>query len=171
MDFLDRDTWLSIFETISPYIDTADKRRQTISTFLPDMLDTGYSGAEALDIFKEAGLGIQTSAFYDIRRDILADTNLTSNLRMLDLDEIVSDSMMRVSSKEMETKYFHLASYAFTDDNGENAVFGQWGFYTDEQYTKGEILERISDVIRARYPEYTMTLTTNLRKSYIDLRK
>lgn len=169
--FLTEEDWFNVLDNIAPFISTSSERKQTIRTFLPDMLDAGYSGAKALSIFREAGLGISDATFYDIRRDILEDTNLSSYLRTLGLNEIVSENLMRISSREMDTKYRYVASYAINSEDGTLTQFGEFAFDTDYIGTKEDILNMILDGVGSVYDigEYE-TLTVNLRRAYINIR-
>lgn len=168
-NYLDPDEWLNIFETIAPFVTTATERRQTIRTFLPDMLDTEYSGREALDLFKQAGLGINPTDFYAIRRTIKDDTNLVSYLRNLDLDTFVSDSFLRISSQDMETRYRFVASYAIENNDTGNVQFGEFALDTNFSGTKQEILDQIIETILTAYGVgEAETLTVNFRRGYIN---
>ncbi len=167
--FLEPDEWLNIFETIAPFVGGAAERRQTIRTFLPDMLDTGYSGRQALEIFKEAGLGINPTDFFAIRRTIKDDTNLVSYLRQLPLDTYLQDSFLRISSQEMETKYRFVAAYAIENQETGNVQFGEFALDTDLSGTKEEILDAIIQTILSAYGVgEAETLTVNFRRGYIN---
>ena len=168
-NYLDPDEWLNIFETIAPYVSSAADRRQTIRTFLPDMLDTEYSGRQALDLFRQAGLGINPTDFYAIRRTIKDDTNLVSYLRQIDMNHYVQDSYLRISSQEMETKYRFVASYAIENTETGNVQFGEFALDTNYSGTKQEILDAIIETILTAYGVgEAETLTVNFRRGYLN---
>ena len=169
--YLDHDDWVNVLENIAPYVSTFSERKQTIKTFLPDMLDTDYSGHEALLMFREAGIGINTKDFYDIRRNILDDPNLTSNLRKLGLDDYVTESLMRISSTEMQTKYQYVAAYAIENNETGEMRFGEFSILANDIGTKREILDEIQQAILAHYDVGSFeTMTINLRRAYINVK-
>ena len=171
-NFLSSEQWLEVLGTIAPFVSNTTERTKVIRTFLPDMLDSGYSGTEALGLFQQSSMGIRSADFFAIRRTILDDTNLTSALRNLSLNETISENSLRVSSRIMEQKYGFLAAYAIEDSSTGDVRYGEWMFYTNQLGEKGDILNQILEDIKSRYPLGNFdTLTANLRKGYIDLGK
>lgn len=168
-DYITPELWTSILNTIAPFVEDASERRKVVRTFLPDMLDSGFSGSQALNIFRDSGLGISTKSFYDIRREINADTSLFSILRTASLDDVISENFMRQSSYDLGSKYRYVASFVLENTETGDAIFGEYAINSNDIMQKKDILSSIVSIIQSKYPQNPYDeLTVNLRRAYIN---
>ena len=86
-------------------------KRGIIRSWLPKALEEGYSGAEALEIFKERGWGIRKKEYYSIWRDVKGIEEQSQRIKFVRRSASVNPNLFGTLLKSQDEKYLLFGRY------------------------------------------------------------
>lgn len=139
---------------------TREAKEGLIRSTLPRFLEEGYSGSQALGIYREAGLGIREQDFYSIRREILGLEERTQRIRFVGGSNIPSDSVYAETDKPLQTQYRHIIRLSYTENTNLRSVPRYMNYDTNFRYTIDQIETDALEDFKSRYPQLADTVNS-----------
>jgi hypothetical protein len=131
---------------------SAQAKRALIRSTLPKFIELGYSGNDTLDIYRDAGLGINRSDFFAIRRDILGEETRQQRIRFVNRDSVPTDNIYETYDYDLDTEYRHIIRYSYLDTATGQTKEGFINYDTNFRYTIAELEGGSFQDIQERYP-------------------
>ncbi len=117
--------------------------RGIIRSTLPGLIEEGFSGNKALQLYRSAGYKIRTSDFFELRRDVLGIERAAHTIQFVGLQKLPDTRKFAIPSWDLETKYMYTATYTeFDFDTGLLTKRG-YSFKTNIEDTP----DRIQDIM------------------------
>lgn len=145
--------WQDTLEFFKEYIETPQQRRDLIRTFLPNMIEEGFSANKSFLEFKEAGFGVNWYAFRDIWQETRYEKALDFNIRFMPDDEIIRETYMTTSRNNFKARYKYVVSYGVQNEESGAINFSTFGYSTSEQLNKRDAINYAEEFILAKYPD------------------
>ena len=95
----------------------AEARRGIIRSFLPGLIEEGYSQNAAISFFREAGLGIKDADFRALYREIDGTEIKSGRIKYVNSDSVPSDAVFDPVSYDIPARYRMIAKYDVIDVN------------------------------------------------------
>lgn len=138
------DIWLESFDTENP---SSETRRTIISGNVRDMVRANLSGSQALSIFREHNLGINTQDFYNIWNKAKTDIAFVDNISHLPDDYEISASDIKIGNTDFGTNYSFIVGYKYYDPEADIIGYRTTRLLTDELGTIGNLKEGALEAI------------------------
>lgn len=161
--------WTQLLDIFADVDTTPEQRRSLVNIVAPEMHITEMSAISSLREFRDRGLGIATSDFYEIWNVTRDADSISSDLFYLPKDRQIEEWMLKTGRTDLTGRYGHLASYGLLDD--ETGTIEYKSFFYDGMSlgTKNEIESLILSAIGEYYIERQGSIVNvNLRRSYIN---
>lgn len=133
-------------------------RRLRVRSYLPDLIELGYSGSAALTKLKSVGLGIRTSDFYDIYHEIEGTTlPAFKAVRGVISNQLDPDTFgaLRIPQDE---NYLYAMKYEYYDEESDTYKTGRHVLRSNDLGTKTEIEDTVYDDLAEMYPHRARNL-------------
>lgn len=129
-------------------------REGLIRSTLPAFLEQGYSGAAALRAYQSAGLGINESRFYAIRREVLGIETRAARIISVGLDRIPTDRIFEPSDTVQNSNYRIIYEAKLYDTQTGTERKYVFGWDTDSLSTIRDMQDEAFSWFKERYPQF-----------------
>ena len=144
--------WDVILEGVDPSNFDSEARRKLINDKSKQMYRYGLSGKQALDTFRNAGLGIATADFYNIWNENKSSVISLDNLSGLPGDYEVALGDLKVGNVDTKTLYSYTVGYKYYDPEADVVYYSTTNIDSDQLGTIGELTQLAIDDISSKYP-------------------
>lgn len=141
-------------------------RRDVIWNFAPALFNEGYSANQALQLFKEAGFGINRKEFLDIYSQVGGYEQDTQKIKYLGYDDIPGDEVFAPSRTPQSERYRYIVEYEGYDIFKRTGVKDFWAIDSDIPLSRNDAAAAAQGAIEGEYP--ITIYSVNVVRSYID---
>lgn len=145
----------------------AETRRGLILGHVEALINRDYSAREALQFYRQHGLGIKSSDFNTLFFSFSTNLGKAQRVKALADRTQITEEYLGVGTINMRAKYLFIVETTYKDMTSENPLKGYFRFDTDELLSKGE-LEEIIKFWANQHDSYrgAEVLNVNLIKGY-----
>lgn len=140
MSFLDEQV-----ELFASFDTTPEMRREAIRTFLPELIEEGYSRRGAGRYFREHGLSHSDTFLRSAYDEIRFNRYMDRNILFQDKDSPISELHMHITNNNIRGRYLYVVDYGILDDENENIERREYGFSSDQMLSKNQIMSSVMD--------------------------
>jgi len=132
---------------------SSEAKGNLIRSILPGLIEQDYSGRQALQFFREQGLGIRTQDFYSIHREVLGTEIASQRIQNVRIDFTPSDSVFDELKHDSPYKYRLIGRGEITDPISGNREDMFFGWDTDSISSISNIQDEGIELFSNRYPQ------------------
>lgn len=128
-----------------------ESKRELIRSYLPGLIDEGFSANGSLQLFQDVGLGIGRSDFLGIYREVLGIEEQQNRIRFVNLDSVPSEGILGTYEYPIDSEYRFIYRYQYTNATTGATEESFIGINRDTLDTVGTMESEAADAIRENY--------------------
>jgi hypothetical protein len=142
----------SLFDDLGDDFVDPDSKREIIRSYLPGLIDEGFSANASLQLFKDVGLGIGRSDFLSIYREVLGLENQQNRVRYVRGDAIPSEGILGIYETPIDNDYRFIYRYTALDQQTGEEYQSYVGLNRNSLDTINNMEAEAAEEIRKLYP-------------------
>lgn len=141
----------SLFPDIGDEFISSDSKREIIRSYLPGLIEEGFTANASLQLFQDVGLGIGRSEYLGIYREVLGIEEQTNRIRFVNKDAVPSESLLGDYTHNIDSEYRFIYKYGYTNSSTGKFEEAFMGVNRDTLDTVAEMEADAADYIRQAY--------------------